>query len=130
MEKVVEKKLTKREKFELAKKLLADNAEMVEFFNHEIELLDNKKSNGNKKANVKLVHEVELVYKALASMNRSATASEIIADNDLNELENEGGTVSPQKVSALLKKLVESDRVDKYMDKKKTYFRIKEKSNE
>lgn len=130
MEKVVEKKLTKREKFELAKKLLADNAEMVEFFNHEIELLDNKKSNGNKKANVKLAHEVELVYKALASMNRSATASEIIADNDLNELENEGGTVSPQKVSALLKKLVESGRVDKYMDKKKTYFRIKEESNE
>lgn len=120
------KEMTKKEKFELAKKLLADNEMLVEFFNHEIELLDKKKSNGNAKANEKMAGEVELVYNALVEVNRAVTPSELIADTDLSKIANpDTGRVTPQKVSALLKKLVESGRVEKYTDKKKTYFRVK-----
>lgn len=120
----MEKKVTKREKFEMLKALVADNAMLVEFIDHEIELLDNKKSNGNKKANEKVAKETEIVYNALVSVGRAVSASELIAETDLSELENESGVVSTQKVSAMLKKLVESGKVEKFTDKKKTYFKI------
>ena len=120
----MEKKVTKREKFEMLKALAKDNAMLVEFIDHEIELLDNKKSKGNAKANEKMEQSVELVYNALVSVDKAITVSELIAETDLTELENESGVVSTQKVSALLKKLVDSGRVEKFSDKKKTYFRV------
>ena len=121
----MEKKVTNREKFEMLKALVKDNAMLVEFIDHEIELLDKKKSNGNAKANEKMDSQVNLVYNALVSVGRAVSASELIAETDLMALANESGVVSTQKVSALLKKLVDGDKVEKYTDKKKTYFRIK-----
>ena len=120
----MEKKMTKKEMFTLIANLNADNKAIVDFCNHEIELLDNKKSNGNKKANEKVAKETEIVYNALVSIGRAVSASELIAETDLSELANESGVVSTQKVSAMLKKLVESGKVEKYTDKKKTYFKI------
>ena len=120
----MEKKVTKREKFEMLKALAKDNAMLVEFIDHEIELLDKKKSNGNAKANEKMDAQVNLVYNALMSIDKPVSASELIAESDLSGLENESGVVSTQKVSALLKKLIDSGRVEKFSDKKKTYFRV------
>lgn len=120
----MEKKMTKKEMFTLIATLNASNTEIVDFCNHEIELLDNKKSNGNKKANEKVAKEIEIVYNALVSVGRAVSASELIAETDLTALENESGVVSTQKVSAMLKKLVESGKVEKYTDKKKTYFKV------
>jgi hypothetical protein len=120
----MEKKVTKREKFEMLKALVKDNAMLVEFIDHEIELLDKKKSNGNAKANEKMEKSVELVYNALAEVGKACTVSELISLTNLDELKNENGVVSTQKVSAMLKKLKDSGRVVSYTDKKKTYFRI------
>ena len=120
----MEKKVTKREKFEMLKALVKDNAMLVEFIDHEIELLDKKKSNGNAKANEKMDSQVNLVYNALVSVDRAVSASELIAETDLSALANESGVVSTQKVSALLKKLVDGGKIEKYTDKKKTYFKI------
>lgn len=121
----MEKKMTKKEMFTLIATLNASNQEIVDFCNHEIELLEKKKSNGNAKANEKMEQSVDLVYKALVVVGRAVTPSELIAETDLSALENESGVVSTQKVSAMLKKLVDCGRVEKYTDKKKTYFRIK-----
>ena len=122
------KEMTKREKFGMAIEMAKANGNemLVEFFNHEIELLDRKKSNGNAKANEKMDKQVELVYTALEEVGRPVKASELIAETNLTELENENGMVTPQKVSALLKKLVDSGRVVKVVDKKNTLFAIKE----
>jgi hypothetical protein len=120
----MEKKMTKKEMFTLIATLNASNQAIVDFCNHEIELLDNKKSNGNKKANEKVAKETEIVYNALVSVGKAVTASELIAETDLTALENESGVVSTQKVSAMLKKLVESGKVEKFTDKKKTYFKV------
>lgn len=120
----MEKKMTKKEMFTLIATLNASNQEIVDFCNHEIELLDKKKSNGNAKANEKMEQSVDLVYKALVVVGRGVTASELIAETDLSALENESGVVSTQKVSAMLKKLVDSGKVEKFTDKKKTYFRV------
>ena len=122
----MEKKMTKKEMFTLIATLLASNENVVDFCNHEIELLDNKKSNGNKKANEKVAKETEIVYNALVAVGRAVSASELIAESNLDELANESGVVSTQKVSALLKKLVDSGKVEKYTEKKKTYFKIVE----
>ena len=120
----MEKKMTKKEMFTLIATLNASNQAIVDFCNHEIELLDNKKSNGNKKANEKVAKETEIVYNALVSVGRAVTASELIAETDLTALKNESGVVSTQKVSAMLKKLKEQGKVETYTDKKKTYFKI------
>lgn len=120
----MEKKMTKKEMFTLIATLNASNQAIVDFCNHEIELLDNKKSNGNKKANEKVAKEIEIAYNALAELDRAVTVSELIAEKGLTELANENGVVSTQKVSAMLKKLKEQGKVVSVADKKKTYFRI------
>lgn len=120
----MEKKMTKKEMFTLIATLNASNQEIVDFCNHEIELLEKKKSNGNAKANEKMENSVELVYNALVSAIVPVTASELIAKGGLDELANEFGVVSTQKVSAYLNKLVASGKVVKSVDKKKTYFRV------
>lgn len=117
-------KMTKKQKFEMLKGLVKDNQMLVEFIDHEIELLDNKKSKGNAKANEKMEKSVELVYNALVKALVPVTASELIAKGGLDELANEFGVVSTQKVSAYLNKLVASGKVVKSVDKKKTYFRV------
>ena len=120
----MEKKMTKKEMFTLIATLNASNQEIVDFCNHEIELLDKKKSNGNAKANEKMEKSVELVYNALVSVGVPMSASELIAKGGLDELANEFGVVSTQKVSAYLNKLVAVGKVEKYTDKKKTYFKV------
>ena len=122
----MEKKMTKKEMFTLIATLNASNQEIVDFCNHEIELLEKKKSNGNAKANEKMEKSVEIVYNALVSVGKPIAVSELIAETDLTDLANESGVVSTQKVSALLKKLVDSGRVEKFTEKKKTYFKVKE----
>lgn len=118
----MEKKMTKKEMFNLIATLNADNTEIVEFCNHEIELLDRKKSNGNAKANEKADMQAELVYNALVAIGKPVTASDLIKIADLSELANESGVVSTQKVSPILNKLEKCGRVAKSIDKKKTYF--------
>ncbi|MBQ7977407.1 MAG: hypothetical protein IJ301_02255 [Clostridia bacterium] len=118
-------KMTKKQKFEMLKALVADNAMLVEFIDHEIELLDKKKSNSNAKANEKMEQAVEVVFKALEKAGVAVQASELIAKGGLDMLANESGVVSTQKVSAMLKKLVDGGRVEKFTDKKKTFFRVK-----
>ena len=118
--------MTKKEMFTLIATLNASNQEIVDFCKHEIELLDNKKSNGNKKTNEKVAKETEIVYNALAELDKAVTVSELIAEKGLTELANENGVVSTQKVSAYLNKLVVVGKVEKYTDKKKTYFKVKE----
>ena len=58
----MEKKMTKKEMFKMIKKEMADRQEIVDFCNHEIELLDKKKGSVNEK---KLAErEVEVLRKA------------------------------------------------------------------
>ena len=121
----MEKKVTKREMYELIKTKLANDNEIVEFCDHEIELLDRKKSNGKAKVNEKLDANVELVYNALVVVGERVTATELIAKTDLSALANDVGVVTTQKVSAYLNKLVAVNRVEKVTEKKKTYFSVK-----
>lgn len=123
-------KMTKKQKFEMLKGLVKDNQMLVEFIDHEIELLEKKKSSGKGKATEKTDKEMELVFNALAVEEKAVTVSELIAKNGFDELANaETGVVSSQKVSAVLKKLVDGGKVVKFSEKKKTYFRVAEETD-
>lgn len=118
------KKITKRETLNNLIARYPNDSELVAYCEHEIELLDNKKASGSKKVNETAIANETLVYNALASVGEPITATDLIAKTDLNALANESGIVTPQRVSAYLKKLVDSGRVTKTTDKKKTYFSV------
>ena len=104
-----------------------DRQDLVDFANHEIELLDKKKSNGKAKVNETMDKNVELVYQALA-INGRATTTELIAKQGelLEPLKNDLGVITTQKVSAYLHKLKDNGRVKTETEKKKTYFSVVE----
>lgn len=124
MEKV--RKITKKERFEMIKEIVLNacvenEAEMIEFIDNEINLLNKKRASGAKTATQKENEVlVERLYEVLAEIGRPVTVSELQKENE------EFGAMSNQKVSALMKKLKDAGRVNKVDDKKKAYFSIAE----
>lgn len=118
------KKMTKRDYFskliEIVEGANVDNsAEIVNFLNNEIKLL-NKKSNVKTKTQKENEVLMEVVFNVLAEVGKPMTVSELMSANE------EIGAMSNQKVSALLKKLKEDERVIRVEDKKKAYFSVAE----
>ena len=111
-------KITKKEMFTMIKAQVKDNAEMVTFIDHEIELLDKKAS--NKKATKTQEANVGIKSTILAVLEggKSMTVTEMQgASAELGELSN-------QKVSALVRQLVEAGEVVKTIDKKVSRFSL------
>ena len=112
-------KMTKREMFEMIKGVCANDTRIVEFCEHEIELL-NRKSSKNTQTKTQIENEniKVAIVKALNEIGKAVTITE------LQELNTEMSAYSNQKLSALLKQLVESNEVVKTTDKKKSYFTV------
>ena len=111
-------KITKKEMFTMIKAQVKDNAEMVAFIDHEIELLDKKAS--NKKATKTQEANVGIKSTILAVLEggKSMTVTEMQgASAELGELSN-------QKVSALVRQLVEAGEIVKTIDKKVSRFSL------
>ena len=118
------KKMTKRDYFskliEIVEDANVDNSEeIIDFLNHEIEL-SKKKSSVKTKTQKENEVLMEVVFNALVEVGKPMTVSELMSANE------EVGAMSNQKVSALLKKLKEDERVVRVEDKKKAYFSIAE----
>lgn len=112
-------KMTKKDYFEVLRGLAveAGNEGAAAFCVKEIERLANKKVAQTKtqKENEGLI---EVVYAALAEVGVPSTITDL-------QKANEGlADYSNQKISALMKKLVDAGRVAKVVDKKKSYFSI------
>lgn len=116
---MAEKKITKRDMFaEL--KVMAETAgrdDLVEFINHEVELLAKKSS---KRANPESEEMYKEVITVLGTFDRPVTVSEMLASGMLDIAK-----YSNQRIAALLKKGIENDEVVKVIDKKKSLFSIK-----
>ena len=125
----MEKKVTKRDYYNQIINLARENdmQEIIDFCEHEIELLDKKKSSGKSKVNEAVNKNIDLVYNELVKLGK-ATATELIAKGNLNELRNENGVVTTQKISSYLNKLVDLGKVEKIVDKKKSIFVVKEEN--
>lgn len=118
------KKITKRDNFNklLTIREVAEDTQLVEFINHELELLDRKSASHStaKTANQKANEEIKTkIIDALVQLGKS-TISELQAGSE------EMAEYSNQKLSALLKQLVDSKQVVRTMEKKKAYFEVAE----
>lgn len=73
--------MTKREMFVAIKSLIADNAEMVAFIDHEIELLDKKSATPRKPTATQKENEVHKanILVALAEADRPVSIKELVA---------------------------------------------------
>ena len=123
---MMNKKMTKKDWFAMVIAVVENSesekkAEMIEFLNHEVELLSKKNSKSGQtktqKENEVLLGQLEL---ALAEFTRPVTISEF-----MKESSHEVATLSNQKLSALMKKLVDGGKVEKTVEKKKSYFALK-----
>ena len=111
--------MTKREMFAHIASVNSADAEIVDFCNHQIELLDTRKVSKTptktQKANEGLIEQIAL---DLAKFDKPVTVSELLASGEGLE------GLSNQKVSALLRKMIESGQVVKTMEKKKALFSL------
>ena len=112
-------KMTKKEMFEMIKGVCANDIRIVEFCEHEIELLNRKSS---KSTQTKTQIENESIKGAI--INALTEIAKPVTITEMQELNTEMANYSNQKLSALLKQLVESNQVVKTVDKKKSYFTV------
>ena len=118
--------MTKREMFVAIANVaeVSANAEMVDFLNRQIELLDNRKSSGSKGL-TKTQKENEsikrVIIEVLSEQDHPITISEMLKDERLSAYSN-------QKMSALLRQMGEegTKEVRKIKDKKVSLFEVAE----
>jgi hypothetical protein len=119
--KMSEKRITKRMRFVEIIELAKENGreDIVEFVNHEIALLDKKASvKKPTKVQIENLELMEVITEVLTNLNKPLTISE------MQEADEKLATLSNQKISALLTKLVNANKVIKTTDKRKSYFSI------
>ena len=122
----MEKKMTKKEWFAVLASVveaseMENKTEALAFINHEVELLEKKSAkSGQTKTQKENVEVMEKIKSALGEVGKTVTITELqAASAEMAEYSN-------QKLSALLKKLVESGEVVKTTEKKKSYFSLAE----
>jgi len=113
-------KTTKRQDFTSIVEILrqANRPELVERMENELKLLDRKNANKINKpseADIKLTAQV---LDIITNSNKAMTVTEIMfAVND--------PTISNQKMSSICKKLVETGKIEKFKEKRVSYYQVK-----
>lgn len=95
-------------------------AEMVEFLNHEIDLLNRKRSSKSSKPTAKQMENEAIKERIMEIFSHSLEG--LTATDIMNELEAVSITASNQKVNALVKQLISAELVDRKEVKGKAYF--------
>lgn len=118
------KKITKRDNFNalLAIPAVAENAQLVSFIEHEIELLDKKNSADKKPTAQQIANKgvMETIMQVLSENGGLMTVTDVQKSNAaLAELSN-------QRISALLRQLKDERKVERVEDKRKAFFKIAE----
>ena len=115
----MEKRLTKKDYFKELRGMVTNRQDLVDFIDHELELLDKKSSKSSEtKTQIENKGIMEKIVIALQEIAKPVTITELQTQSEsLKEYSN-------QKLSALLKKLVDTEQVVKTTDKKKSYFSV------
>ena len=108
--------------------LVSHNADaaMIDFINHQIDLVSRKSATGEKKLTKE--QEQNLVYTEqifqTMEMNRRYSVAELMKELPFIDEYNttHENDFSVQKLTSLVKPLIESGRVIKTMEKRKTYY--------
>ena len=117
------RKPTKRDRFNalLAIPAVAEDAELVEFINHEIELLD-KKNTAERKPTAKQVENAGFKADILAWMEPDTKY--LCADVAKGVPSIIAAGISVNRVTAMLTQLVNDGAVIRTEDKRKSYYRL------
>ena len=112
-------KVNKRERFEQIKALVSDNAELVAFIDHEIELLNKKNSRSGKPTKTQVENETikAQIISVLERVGKPMTVTQLLAESEFTGLSN-------QKVSALLTQLRKSGEVVRTIEKKVAFYSL------
>ena len=114
-------KLTKAQNFAMLRAIpaVAENAMLVEFIDHEVELLS-KKTSAEKKPTAQQTANEGIKPAIVEGMepNRLYTVTEIIKEIP------ECADMTNQTVSALVRQLMDAGRVKRTEDKRKAYFQV------
>lgn len=109
--------MTKFEAFTAIRSIVADNAELVAFCDHEMELLAKRASAPSKPTKTQIENEThkETILNVLREYALPMTASEVAEEVGL----------SVNKTSALLTQLKVDELITRVEDKRKAYFQIR-----
>ena len=117
-----EKKMTKREKFEMLKALseVQANPMLTEFIEHELELLAKKNASEKKPPAPQVANEglKEVILNVLTENGGLMTIT------DIQKSAEELAELSNQRISALVRQMV-GITVERVEDKRKAYFKAK-----
>ena len=99
---------------------------VVEFAEKKIDQLARKTSSGNSKKEVEQTSFCDLIVDVIVeSANGKLKCSEILKDTRIAEFEwADGKPTSSQRVSAMLKKMVDKGDLVKFTEKKDTFFSL------
>lgn len=114
------KKLTKRDHFNALLNIgeVAENPVLVEFINHELELLAKKNASEKKPTAVQVANEgiKTAIYEGMED-DRLYTITEVIKEVP------ECADLTNQRVSALMRQMRDDGKVERIEEKRKAYFR-------
>lgn len=116
------RKPTKRDYFNALLNIedVKSNPNLVEFIEHELELLAKKNSSEKKPTAVQVANEgiKGVILETLADAGKMLTISEMQKANE------ELGELSNQRISALVRQLLNDGKVERVEDKRKAYFKL------
>lgn len=124
---MAEKKITKRDMFNAiidlinGKEIPVSSDELIEFANHEIDLLNKKSSSSSGKQTKTQVENAKFkdcIINALTTLDKPVTIAELMANcPEVAELSN-------QRISAMLSQLRKAEKIVRTYEKKKAYFAL------
>ena len=109
---------TKREYFAEIRTIVADNAELTAFIDHEVELLDRKRT-GSRKPTAKQIENEGIKEKMLDAL---AIAEKPVTIAELKGICEDVAELNSQKIAPLLNALAKDGKVEKTYEKKVAYF--------
>ena len=116
------KKITKRDYYNALLNIaeVKANGEMVKFIEHELELLAKKNSSEKKPTAVQIANEgiKSVILETLAENGKMMTISE------MQKVNAELGEMSNQRITALVRQLMNDEKVVRVEEKRKAYFKI------
>lgn len=118
---------TKRAMFNelLAIPEVAENPALVEFINNELSLLNKKSSSGTGKMTVKQTanegYKLNIITYLSSEEDKQATVTELW--KNVPELANDE-TMSNQRISAILRQMIEENKIERVVDKRVAYFKL------
>lgn len=122
-------KKVKRDYFMEIREIVKENADLVAFVDHELDLLARKNTgNGQTKTQKENLVIAEMLLEELAKVGKPITITDLMGASEVIQnyvLEN-GNKLTNQKISAIFKQQVDAGKVIKTVDKKKSYFSIAE----